>query len=199
MSTEWPKSQEETCLDLLQLYINTDNTPPHDRGLDAGRVLSDPSTDARFMAIGGIYNATSPTITDGKMAALRISSNGGLIVDNITATVIGPTEILNSVTNGAGTVTGTVVDTRTASSGQCFSIDASNVVLNAGTITLNLEWSFSAAGPFSPFSGGAINITGNDVVLYQYGFKSPYIRCSKVIGVGVTSCTIIVKHFANGA
>lgn len=159
-------------------------------GTEVGPVTVDDETvnavPYNFIEVGGSDLAGVPRV-------LKVTA-GGLVV---VPSVVGPSTILTDSSVGAGSVLGTVVNTTTCGSGLCFSVSNSGVVLGGGTLSILLEWGFDAAGPFYPFTGGTIAIAADGVDLYQFSVKAPYIRCSRVVSVGITSATTVVQFFGN--
>lgn len=71
----------ENSLSLIQMAMQVDAEGYHPRYVVAKDILIDEITNARFMAVGGIYRAIPPTYTDGQAAILSFTSDGKLRTD----------------------------------------------------------------------------------------------------------------------
>jgi len=144
----------------------------------------------KFPGVGGCDLLGAPHV-------LKVTAAGLIVVPSI----IGPATILSNTAIAVGTVVSTQVDTTTAGSGQCFSYEVTGLNLGGGggTLTLNFQWSMDNVN-FYNFTGGSVPIAADASGLLQFQFKAPYVRATKVVGVAdITSCTVVIKHFANSA
>lgn len=71
----------ENCLSLIQMAVQVDAEGYHPRNVVSKDILIDEITNARFMAVGGIYRAVPPTYNDGESAIFSFTSDGKLRTD----------------------------------------------------------------------------------------------------------------------
>src|SRR6516162_1915047 len=142
-------------------------------------VIGNATAPASMSVIGGVFNTTKPTLTNGQSAALQANSSGSLLVAGsaVTQPVSGtfwqaPQPVSGTVTANQGGAPWTMKPDATVwtLTGTSANVNVTNTVTVSGTVTANAQ---SSTAPVSTMNSASANSGLNSALACVFDDTSP--------------------------